>query len=297
MYEKRHHFLNKSLTPFFACFKFELVERCFNFVKSRLKVLPSFTINSHPDFVNEVKKIKQHLLTANVEIVYEILPYDKRLSKLSSVETFLTTLFVGLFIGFLLGFGSSLIKPINFQPIWFLPLHLVVRLLLFTTWLVLIFSISLLLAYIRFLFREYFLKNTCYLITRNEIYYIDRPWDWLRTDIVPINVKIFDIREVWQPTYEKSDLYDYCGIDAAIVKVYITQTDYVNNFKAIKYEENKDRDSYFTFSHVKLNKFPNDLGREAAPLYIYLATDYNKLTQMLRIWSDNKRSPPKSKKS
>lgn len=296
MYDQKHHSLGSflSICRFSWGTKFDLVEKCFNLVRLfRIKVFPwfsSFAIDSNPDFIKEINKVKQNLLIAKRPIMYEIFPYDEKLSQLSSAETFLVTFFVGLFVGILLEFSVSF--WINLQEIWFFPVVYFVRVLLFSTWLLFIFLISLTLAYIRFLLSEYHLKNTFYLITRLEIYFINKSWNWFNRIVTPVNVALFTIKEgVWEPTFEKSEVYDYCGIDAAIVSVYVTQKGYVESYKRRKYQLLKEQDSNITLSHIKLNKFPNDLGREAAPFYIYVVRDYINLTRRLRSWKTSSTKP------
>lgn len=292
MYDQKHHSLGPflSICQFFFRTKFDLVEKCFNLVRLLcIKFFPwfsSFSIDSNPDFIKEINKVKQNLLIDNRQIMYEIFPYDEKLSQLSSAETFLMTFLVGLFVGILLEFSVSF--RINLQEIWFFPVIYFVRAL----WLLLIFLISLTLAYIRFLLSEYHLKNTFYLITRLEIYFINKSWNWFDRIVTPVNVDLFTIKEeVWEPTCDKPEVYDYCGMDAAIVTIYVTQRGYVESYKRREYQLLKEQDSNITLSHIKLNKFPNDLGREAAPFYIYVVRDYINLTRRLRSWKTSSTKP------
>lgn len=287
-HRKETPFFDEKLTFIYGLIPFNKVENCFEIIVFLFsKIMPWIQFlkaESHPDFIQEFNQIKQ--ICKGSGVIYEIYPYNQKLNKLAAIETFLIGFFWGICIGI---FASFSIYLITLKSLWFFVVIASIT-LTFLVSVIVSFIVCGIFAHTRFSFLEYLSKNTCYLITKTKVYHIFRSWDYFGKVIEVPEVQIFEIKGLWQPSFRIPESYKYCKTNAAIVKFYINDVNYIEKIKQLENLAIQGHNNYQNRSFpFKIQKFPNDFGCETAPFYIYLVESYVEVSDSLNNWSEQLR--------
>jgi hypothetical protein len=284
IHKKETPFFDEKFTFIYGLISFDILESRFDhLVYVSTKLIPGlkFTqINPHPDFIAEVNITKEQCKGSGIR--YEIYPYNQKLNKLSAIESFIVVFFLGIIIS--LGIASVVYHSVANG---FLPIIIAVG--TFSLSCLITFILSMFSASVSFAFQEYLCKNNCYLITANRIYHIFRRsdiLDILGKKIITPETRCFSIKGVWHPSSRVPESYKYCNIKAGIVKFYVDDPDYVTEIQSQEIAATKNRNGQY---QSLIQKFPNNLGRETAPFYMYLVESYTEVRDNLRTWSEKLR--------